>query len=115
MSTCSIPVNISITDEEISDIVDAAINHCGYWCDLMEYGEKPNGGTAMSEALMFGGTLVFHIDEPYEQGGETRFELTTSKMLKAIADYGEYNFYTFDGPMSDEVLQTALFGQVVFG
>ncbi len=110
-----IPSAITISDEEIDNIVDSAINWCSYWCDLLEYGTEPTGVTAMSEALSHGGTLVFHIDEPYEEGGETRFELTTEKMLAGLAKYGDINFEDYDGPMSDEAVQTALFGEVIYG
>lgn len=121
MKTYRIPAEIDVTEEQLDNIVDSAINWCSYWCDLLEYGVEPTGagklkqGGYMSEALSHGGTLVFHIDEPFVDGGETKFELTTEKLLKGIADYGEYDLEDFDGPMSDAVLQQALFGEVIYG
>lgn len=115
MKTFQIPAHINITEEEIDNIVDSAINWCSYWCDMLEYGTEPTDVTAMSEALSHGGTLVFHIDEPFVDGGETKFELTTEKMLKGLAEYGSYDFEDFDGPMSDAAVQQALFGEVVYG
>lgn len=113
MKTYTIPV--SITDEDIDNIVDSAINWCSYWCESLEYGKDPTTKVrAMSEALSHGGTLVFVLDEPLTEGGEIRFELTTEKMLKGLAEYGMYNWDDFDGPMSDEVLQLALFGGGVY-
>jgi hypothetical protein len=115
MKKYKIPTTIEITNEDLDNIVDSAINYCSYWCDLLEYGKKPTSKViAMSEALSHGGTLVFHIDEPYKKGGETKFELTTDKLLKGITDYRNFDFEQFDGPMSDAVLQMALFGEVIY-
>jgi hypothetical protein len=114
MKTYKVPVEVKITDKEIDNIVDSAINWCSYWCDELEYGKKPQDCMYMSEALSHGGTLVFMIDEPYEEGGATKFELTTEKMLKGIAEFGEYDWENFDGPSSDAVVQQALFSEVVF-
>lgn len=108
-------ITVKITEEQIDDIVDSAINWCNYWCDLLEYGKEPKKVKAMSEALSHGGTLVFHINEPFIDGGETTFELTTEKMLKGLEKYGEYDFDDFDGPMSDAALQMALFGEIIYG
>lgn len=113
MKTYKIPTDIEITEEDIDNIVDAAINWCSYWCRLLEYGTEPKDCKFMSEALSHGGTLVFHLDESYERRG--KFELTTDKMLKGLAAYHDHDFDNFDGPMSDAVLQLALFGEVVYG
>ncbi len=116
MKTYKIETEVKITEEQLDDIVDSAISSCYYWCDLLEYGKEPTSKvTAMSEALSHGGTLKFSIDEPFVDGGDTEFELTTEKLLKGLADYGEYDFEDFDGSMADAVLQQALFGEVVYG
>lgn len=110
-----ITAKIKVTDEDIDNIVDSAINWCTYWCDFLEYGKKPiSKVTAMSEALTHGGTLMFHIDEPYDKNGKQDFELTIEKLLKGIEEYGEYDFDNFDGPMSDAVVQQSLFGEVIY-
>ena len=115
MKTYKIPANVEITEEQLDNIVDAAVNYCSYWCDLLEYGKEPKNCKYMSEALSHGGTLVFNIDEPYEKGGETKFELTTEKLLGGIVGHGDFDFENFDGPISDAVVQQALFGEVVYG
>lgn len=115
MKEYSVPANVKITEEDLDAIVDSAINWCHYWCDLLEYGVEPKDCKFMSEALSHGGTLVFSIDEPFEEGGETKFELTTEKLLKGLAEYGEYDWENFDGPMADAAVQQALFGEVVYG
>ena len=116
MKTYDLPTTIKVTEEDLDNIVDNALNWCSYWCDLLEYGKEPTSKvTAMSEALSHGGTLVFNIDEPFEDNGKTKFELTTEKLLKGLSEYGEFDFENFDGPMSDAVVQQALFGEVVYG
>ena len=116
MKQYEFPVQMKVTQDELDNIVDSAVNWCNYWCDLLEYGTEPTETVeAMSQAITRGGTLVFHIDEPYEEDGETKFELTLEKLLKGIADYGEYDFDEYDGPTSDAAVQQALFGEVIYG
>lgn len=105
-----------LTDEDLDYIVDAAVNHCGHWCDRMEYGKEPNPDLpAMSSALSYGGTLVFSIDVPFEEGGKTSFELTTKKLIKGIKSHGGIDLDSYDGPIADDILQRALFGEVIYG
>ena len=102
-------------EEDLDDLLDAAIDYCSYWCDLLEYGKEPTSEVnAMSEALSHGGTLKFHIDEPLEDGGDTVFELTTEKLIKGIESYGGLDIENYDGPIADDILQRALFGEVVY-
>lgn len=116
MRDFTIKSTTKVTQEDLDNIIDSAVAWCSYWCDLMEIGKKPTEKiTAMSEVITRGGTLVFHIDEPYETGGKTKFTLTAPKMVKALEKYGEFDFEDFDGPMSDAVLQIALFGEIVYG
>lgn len=116
MKTYELPVTMKITQEEVDDILDAALSWCSYWCDFLEIYTRANEDVkAMSEVITREGTLKFHIDEPYEEGGRQDFVLTLTALLKGIADYGEYDFENFDGPMADAVLQQALFGEVVYG
>lgn len=115
MKTFTINRTVELTEEDLDNIVDSAVNWCSYWCDLLEHGVEPTSEvTAMSEALSHGGTLVFHIDEPFEEGGETKFELTTDKLIKGIEFFDQYDLEDVDGPMADSILQQALFGEVVY-
>ena len=111
-----INAQIEVTDEDIDNIVDAALSACSYWCDFLEYGQEPTEKvSAMSEALTHGGTLKFHIDEPFETNGKQDFVLTVEKLLKGIESYGNFNFEDYDGGVADAVLQESLFGEVVYG
>ena len=113
--TYEIVVKQILTEEDLDDLLDAAIDYCSHWCDLLEYGKEPTSEvSAMSEALSHGGTLKFHIDEPLEDGGDTVFELTTEKLIKGIESYGVLDIENYDGPIADDILQRALFGEVVY-
>jgi hypothetical protein len=121
MKKYTIEVSFEVGQEDVDNILDSAINWCSHWCNEMIVSkrptEEPPEGTSYvaSEFITRGGELTFTIDEPYEEGEETEFVLTLDKFLKGIADYGEFDFDQFDGPMSDAVLQQALFGEVVYG
>lgn len=116
MKKYTIVVKQVLTEEDLDYLVDAAINYCGYWCDSMDYGTEPTSEVAaMSEALSHGGTLKFTIDEPFEDGGATEFELTTEKLMKGIESYGGLDVENYDGPIADDILQRALFGEVIYG
>lgn len=114
--TYTIVVKQILHEEELDDIVDAAVNYSHYWYDNIEYGKEPEvKGGAMSEALSLGGTLIFSIDEPFEDGGKTKFELTTDKLIKGIESYGGIDIENYDGVVADDILQQALFGEVIYG
>lgn len=116
MTTYKIPTDIKITDTQIDDVLDSALNWCGYWCEVLSIGVEPTEEVKYtSETITRGGTLLFTIDEPFKEGGKTEFELTLDKMLEGIAKYGEYDLDQFDGPMADAAIQTALFGEVIYG
>jgi hypothetical protein len=115
-----IEVKKEVTQEDVDNILDSAINWCSHWCEEMIVTklptEKAPEGTSYvaSEFLTRGGELTFTIEESYEEGGKTEFLLTLDKFLEAIKKYGEFDFDDFDGPMSDAVLQIALFGEIVY-
>lgn len=117
----TINTKTELTQEDLDNIVDAAVDFCSYWCDLLEIGTKPTEKiTAMSEVVTRGGTLVFHIDEPFEEGGKKKFTLTALKMVAGLENYPkfanrQFNFEDYDGPEADAALQLALFSEVVYG
>lgn len=116
MKEYTIEVEFKVSQQDVDNILDSAINWCSYWCDEMVVSKKPDEKIEFqSEIITRGGELTFKIDEEYENGGGTKFVLTLDKFLKGIKDYGEFDFDGFDGPMSDCVLQHALFGEVVYG
>lgn len=116
MKKYQVPFNIEITQQQLDDIIDSAVNYCSHWCDYADIDKKPKIKTDyMSEVVTRGGTLKFVIDESWIAGGKTEFVLTEKKMLKALAEYADPNFDDFDGPISDCVLQIALFGEVIYG
>lgn len=115
MKDFTIKSTTKVTQEDLDNIIDSAIAMCSYWCDEMIVTKDATEPiTALSEIPTRGGELTFRIDEPFEEGGKKRFKLTIPKLVKALEKYGEFDFEDFDGPMSDAVLQIALFGEIVY-
>lgn len=109
-------VEIDVTQQEIDDILDAALQFCGYWCDNIETEQEPEEvANYLSEYITRGGQLLFRISEPYESGGMTAFILTEKDFIKALSKTKDFEYDNYDGPMADAVLQTALFGEVIYG
>lgn len=105
-----------LSQEDLDDILDAALNFCSHWCDELSIKKLPEQETKyMSEMVTRGGTLQFKIDEPFEEGGKTTFVLTERRLVKGIQMTGYLDPFEIDGPMADEILQNALFGEVVYG
>lgn len=123
MKDISIRITRKVTQEELDNILDAALNACSDWCDLLEVSKAPTKMgpyKTMSEMITRGGELTFHINYPFMEGGETKFVLTKAKFIKGLRQYGNnnavpFNFDDYDGPEADAVLQIALFGEIVYG
>lgn len=113
--TFEIVTKQTVTEEDLDNIVDAAVNYCSYWCDLLSYGTEPTSEVdAMSQALSHGGTLVFS-DSEKPVNGQRDYELTQDKLLKALSEDKDFDLEDYDGPMADAVVQRALFGEVIYG
>ena len=122
---CSITKdNLDLTDEDILDIMCAALGSIGYWCRSIEpVGSRSD--ESVPDVILDGTVVVKTVDDA------TVYELTREKLLNGIVDYlnseschleisREGNKISFDiGQVDDEVsdcmLQYALFGEVVYG
>lgn len=112
-----------VTPEQVDHLLADAFENSGisYWCGEVRVKESPDGGEYeyASEALTRGHTLLlFDMEESNPETNHKTYgvwkELTLDKLLKAI---GERNvdFEQYDGPEADAVVQTAIFGEVVYG
>ncbi len=102
---------IEITPEDVDYLIDAAFyGGITYWCDTIRYDKKPDTEVkAMSEALTKGGIIGIH------DGEEDKWhELTLEKVLQAIADE-QVDFDDYDSLVADNVVQRAIFGEVIYG
>lgn len=109
----------TITPEDVDGVIDSAFySGISYWCDELRYNKEPDTEVkAMSEALTKGGIIGIHDSEEYvpEAGEYGRWhELTLEKVLQAIADE-QVDFDDYDSVVADNVIQRAIFGEVIYG
>ena len=110
---------VHVTAEDIDDILCTAFEGgiC-YWCDEVEVVGKYLGKYA-SEQISRGGKLVLHDAESSD-----KWELTLDKFAKGLQEWLSYNpdFITdggidtsnIDANCADEIIQYALFGELMF-
>lgn len=125
----SITINFNITDEDIDDIMCAAVEGgINYWCEeIYIIGEKL--GEFSHEQISRGGTLKFKVNEGFEQNGNGKwirwYTLDTNRLLHGLSEYtkehpeiindGVIDTYNIDAEGADCILQFALFDNIVFG
>lgn len=101
---------VQITNEDIDDIMvtafEGGINH---WCERV-YVNDWLGAKFASELIALGGTVHLKVDDEYE----TR-TLTRDKLLQALVAMPEFDLEDYDANDADNLIQTAVFGEVVYG
>ena len=110
MKTFDIVTKRTVTQEDVDFLLDAALagGMMADWCDLAEIGNEPTEKHSyLSEILTRGGDLVL-------TDGEDEYVLTLDKFLEAIGKVG-VDFEDYDAVVADMVVQTAIFGEVVYG
>lgn len=114
MGTHKILIEKQVTDEQIDDILaDAFYTAISYWCGSInvlknEKGEEFKGKYA-SDALTKGHSINFYDAE------EDRWrKLTMKRMLKALGKVN-VDLEDYDSMDVDAIIQTALFGEVIYG
>ena len=125
--TVAFPVRVAV--EDIDDIMVSALEGgiC-YWADEARVDELRRKSEWGHEQIARGGMLAIHVTEPFEDGKEW-YVLTLDKFLRALNRWLENNpdslvpendWYRIDcGQVdavgADNIVQLALFGEVVFG
>ena len=123
-----------LTNQDLVDILSCALEGGGiaYWCDHVDpIGGHYYGGNAC-EHVARGGQLLINLTEgPIEKGGPDNYTLTRGKLLRGISMFlGEttnpYDYLYQDGTelrleacnadaeACDEIIQYALFNEIVF-
>lgn len=114
---------ITVTQQDIDDIMDTALSGITYWCNMVEVVGDYLGEYA-SEQISRGGTLLLHDAEE-----DKVYELTLEKLLDGIGQAYEGNWFEdygwcdgnvidtcqVDAEIADVIVQLALFDEVVFG
>lgn len=123
MYTLTIKKNITITNQDIDDIMCTALEGgINYWCSKAKVVGNYLGEYA-SEQISRGGVLMLYPD------GEPPYDLTKEKLLNGIQQainndwYTDYGWYDANGidtcnvdtDVADAIIQLALFGEMVYG
>ena len=112
MKTFDIVTKRTVTQEDVDFLLDAALAGpmMADWCDLAEIGNEPTENYSyLSEILTRGGDLVLTDGED-----DNKYVLKLDKFLEAIGKVG-VDFEDYDAVVADMVVQTAIFGEVVYG
>lgn len=119
---------INLTEEDIDDIMASALEGgVVYWADTAKVDGDYLGEYA-SEQISRGGKLKFHLIEAFEND-KRWYVLDRDKFLKGFAmwieacndqygvidNIGSVDCGNIDGCCADEIVQYALFGELVFG
>ena len=118
-------LNILLTQQDIDDIMVCALEGgINYWCGEAEVIEEKRVADWGNEQISRGGVLVLHdIEDP-----DQTWELTLEKFLNGFKlwvenggdQYGavqghEVDCCNIDAGCADEIVQYALFGDVIYG
>lgn len=123
-------INVKLTEQDVDDIMVAALEGgINYWCGEAEVIEEKRVAEWGHEQIARGGVLVLHDVEDPDQ----TWELTLEKFLHGFKlwvesggdQYGAVQGETggavvvdcgeIDAGCADEIVQYALFGELVFG
>lgn len=121
---------VGLTEEDVDDIMVSALEGgITYWANkAVVVGDYL--GEYASEQISRGGTLRIHTEEPFDEADTEWYELDIEKFKHGFQLWVEnggdrYNAIDYsdgtvdcgeiDGPCADEIIQYALFGELVFG
>ena len=114
----------TIDNQMIDDILVAAMEGgINYWCVRAlpkdnDY-KKELGGEYASDVISRGGTLVFKLSEPFDESGKLEYELTLENFKKGCElnqkNNPTFDFEEHDAGDADNIIQYALFGELIFG
>lgn len=105
-------VKCHASQEEIDDLLSCAFGGCPMqeWCDSVELLVEPTEKHSyLSEVPTRGGSLTIKVDED-----ENEYVLSIDNILKALGQY-PIDFEDYDSHDASAVVQTAIFGEVVYG
>lgn len=109
MKTYKIITEREVTEEQINDLVSTAFEGgINYWCGEAKTSTEL-GDNYLSEMLTKGATIKL-----YDEEEEKWHSLTLAKLLKAMGEYW-VDLDNYDSDDADALIQTAIFGKVVYG
>lgn len=120
----SVEVRVKLTEEDIDDIMVAALEGgVNYWCDEAEVIEEKRVADWGHEQIARGGVLILHDME-----SEDKWELNLEKFINGVKlwisegyafdcgaiENGTIDCCQVDAIQADNIVQLALFGEIVF-
>lgn len=115
-------MELFVSGQDMDDIMSMALDYIGYWCDRAEVGELNYKGEYASEQISMGGTLKL-----YDEESEKVFTINLEMMLNGIKKWieaggdkygafqnGKLDCGRMDAAMADEIVQYAIFGEVIY-
>lgn len=116
-------IKVALTQQDIDDIMVCALEGgINYWCSAAEVVEEKRVADWGHEQIARGGVLILHDAESND-----KWELNLEKLLNGIKlwiengedEYGafvrgEVDTREIDGACADEIIQYALFGEIIF-
>ena len=120
----SVEVRVKLTEEDIDDIMVAALEGgVNYWCDEAEVIEEKRVADWGHEQIARGGCLILHDME-----SEDKWELNLEKFINGVKlwisegyafgcgaiEHGTIDCCQVDAIQADNIVQLALFGEIVF-
>lgn len=117
--------DIKLTVENVDDIMVAALEGgITYWCSEAEVVEEKRCADWGHEQIARGGALILHDAENFNENWElnldnflTGFKLWVEQGLDeygAVQKDGTVDCCQIDAACADEIVQLALFGEIVF-
>lgn len=122
-------VMVRLTDQDVDDIMTTALEGgIYYWCDRITV-ECEYLGEYASDQISRGGTLKIHAMEPFDEQGIEWYELDIEKFAQgfrlwlenggdrygAVSCDGKVDCSKIDAVCADDIVQYALFGELVYG
>lgn len=119
---------VKVSEQDIDDILCAALEGgITYWCDSVKVIGDYLGKYA-SDQISRGGKLRFHVEEPFDDEETEWYEMDQEKFLHGLQEWlnnsrnsslclyeNEIDCCQIDAPMADDIIQYALFDEVIFG
>ncbi|MCA9325962.1 hypothetical protein KDA23_07970 [Candidatus Saccharibacteria bacterium] len=108
----TIETRTEVTQEQIDDVVCTALEGgITYWCNRAKVKDDDYRGTEWAhEVVTRGGTLVLHDAEE-----EIDHELNLQNLMKGFSLTKGFDFEDYDAGDADQVIQNAIFGEVIYG
>lgn len=121
----NLKIDVTINQRDIDDIMSIALEGgITYWCDRAEVIGGEYLGEYASDQISRGGKLKLYDAEENKQ-----YTLTLPKLLKGIEafiewDRGDHELVThdkridvsrIDAEIADQIIQLALFGEIIYG